>query len=138
MLSNIETEKEKLIQIILMGQPQLRKKLENINLKQFKQRIAVYYHIPALNKEETEDYIFHRLKLVSSNGVDIFTPKAIDLVYAHSAGIPRVINLICDSALLSGYVYDSTKITEKIIKEVVKERDFTSQGLSPKGTDPES
>jgi type II secretory pathway predicted ATPase ExeA len=127
MLSNLETEREKLIQIILVGQPQLKARLENIRLEQFKQRIAVYYHIPGLNREETQDYILHRLNLVSSNGLDIFSPKVIDVVYSQSRGIPRLINLICDSALLSGYIYDTRKITEKIINEVIKERDFTSQ-----------
>lgn len=129
MLSNLETEKEKLIQIILMGQTQLKLKLENLKLEQFKQRIAVYYHIPALNRVETQNYIFHRLNLVSSNGVDIFTPMAIELIYQHSHGIPRLINLICDSALLTGYIYDTRKITEKVINEVVRERDF-NQALS--------
>ncbi|MEW6074713.1 MAG: AAA family ATPase [Candidatus Omnitrophota bacterium] len=125
MLSNLETEKEKLIQIILLGQPQLKTKLQNPKLEQFQQRISVYYHIPGLTKEETRDYIFHRLKLVSSNGVDIFSPKAMDMIYAYSRGIPRLINLVCDSALLSGYVYEISKITEKIIHEVISERDLT-------------
>jgi len=128
MLSNLETEKEKLIQIILLGQPQLKVKLQNVSLEQFKQRIAVFYHIPGLNQKETQEYIFHRIKLVSSNGFyDIFSPRALDLIYEHSGGIPRVINLICDSALLSGYIYDSKKITEKIIGEVLKERDFNQE-----------
>jgi general secretion pathway protein A len=128
MLSNLETEREKLIQIILLGQPQLRQKLENVNLEQFKQRIAVYYHLSELNKEEVREYILHRLKLVSSNGVlDIFDPSAVDLIYTHSRGIPRIINLVCDSALLSGYIYDTKRITEKIIGEVMKERDFHHQ-----------
>lgn len=127
MLSNLETEKEKLIQIILVGQPQLKAKLENQKLEQFKQRIAVYYHISELNRDETKDYIFHRLNLVSSNGaIDIFTPRAIESIYEHSGGIPRLINLICDSALLSGYIYDTRKITEKIINEVIRERNFNN------------
>ena len=130
MLSNLETEKEKLIQIILLGQPQLRHKLENIRLEQFRQRIAVYYHLNALENVETKDYISHRLKLAGSNGgVEIFEPEAIDLVYAHSRGVPRVINLVCDSALLSGYVSETKKITKEMIDEVIKERDF-HQGLS--------
>lgn len=124
MLSNLETEKEKLIQIILIGQPQLKVKLENARLVQFKQRIAVYYHINPLTKDESREYIAHRLKLVSSNGVDIFSPRALDVIYEYSSGIPRLINLICDSALLSGYVYETKNITEKIINEVLKERDF--------------
>lgn len=125
MLSNLETEKEKLIQIILLGQPQLRIKLEKQCLEQFKQRIAVYYHICGLNKQEAEEYIFHRLKVVSSNGVmEIFDQKAIELIYNYSRGIPRIINLLCDSALLSGYIYDTKKITEKIVNEAAEERDF--------------
>ncbi|MFA5014787.1 MAG: AAA family ATPase [Actinomycetota bacterium] len=124
MLSNLETEKEKLIQIILLGQPQLKAKLQNIKLEQFKQRIAVYYHLYALNRNETEEYIFHRLRLVNPDSVNIFSPRALDLIFKYSGGIPRIVNLICDSALLSSYVYDTKKITEKIIEEVVKERDF--------------
>jgi general secretion pathway protein A len=125
MLSNLETEKEKLIQIILLGQPQLRAKLDNPKLEQFRQRIAVYYHLNALNKEETQSYILHRLSLVSSNGNgNIFTPEAIEMVYEHSRGIPRLINLTCDSALLSGYVYGSPVINSKVMGEVIKERDF--------------
>lgn len=125
MLSNLETEKEKLIQIILVGQPQLKEKLKNIRLEQFKQRVAVFYHLTSLNRQETQDYISHRLKLVSTNGTfDLFQPRAVDLVHEYSGGIPRVINLICDSALLSGYIFDTKKITEKIIDDVIKERDF--------------
>jgi len=126
MLSNLETEKEKLIQIILVGQPQLKVKLQSAFLEQFKQRIAVYYHISALNCEESRDYISHRLKLVSSNGCDVFTPEALNLVCQHSRGVPRIINLICDSALLSGYIYEEKKISGKIINEVVDERDFNT------------
>jgi general secretion pathway protein A len=126
MLSNLETEKEKLIQIILLGQPQLKVKLENPKLEQFKQRIALYYHLVALTPQESHDYIYHRLRLASLNGVaDIFTPEALNLIYQHSKGIPRLINLYCDSALLSGYIYETRNIDEKIISEVVKEREFT-------------
>ena len=125
MLSNLETEKEKLIQIILMGQPQLRAKLDNARLEQFKQRIAVYYHLSPLTKKETKEYIQHRLKLVSSNGtLDMFDHPAIDVIYEHSGGIPRIVNLVCDSALLSCYIYETKKITQKIINEVIKERDI--------------
>lgn len=126
MLSNLETEKEKLIQLILVGQPQLKKKLENINLEQFKQRIAVYYHLHGLNKDETREYVLHRLRLASQNGCDMFTPDAIESIYRYSRGIPRLINLICDSALLSGYVADTKTITIDIIADVVKERNFSN------------
>ena len=128
MLSNLETEKEKLIQIILIGQPQLREKLENPKLEQFKQRVAVYYHLSSLSHQETIGYIQHRLKLVSNNGVDLFTPKAIDLIYQHSRGIPRLINLVCDSALLSGYVLDTRQLNETIVEEVIRER--SNEGIT--------
>ncbi len=133
MLSNLETEKEKLIQIILVGQPQLKKKLLDVRLEQFKQRIAVYYHISSLNRAETQEYIAHRLRLVSSNGYGIFTSGALDLIHQYSGGIPRLINLICDSALLTGFIYDRKSISEEIISEVVKERDFGSEEDSGQG-----
>ncbi|OGX15315.1 MAG: hypothetical protein A2Y01_00105 [Omnitrophica WOR_2 bacterium GWC2_44_8] len=127
MLSNLETEKEKLIQIILLGQPQLKAKLEHSRLEQFKQRIAVYYHLATLNHEETKEYIHHRLKIASVNAhVKIFSPEAIDLIYAYSKGVPRIINLTCDSSLLSGYIMDTKCIEETTIKEVIKERQLES------------
>jgi len=125
MLSNLETEKEKLIQIILVGQPELKKKLENQKLEQFKQRIAVFYHLTPLSQEETKAYIQHRLGLASGGKeVDFFTPEAFELIYKYSKGTPRLINLVCDSALLSRYIYETKSITDKIIKEVIHERDF--------------
>ena len=107
-----------------MGQPQLRAKLENVRLEQFKQRVAVYFHLRGLNREETQQYILHRLRLVTAQKTEIFTPRAIDLIHENSRGIPRLINLICDSALLSGYIYDTSKISEATINNVIKERDF--------------
>ena len=124
MLSNLETETDKLIQIILIGQPQLRAKLQDSRLEQFKQRIAVYYHLDALDRLEAEKYINHRIKLVSSNGQGLFSQDALDSIYDYSKGIPRLINLICDSALVSGYIYETKTISEKIIKEAIKERNF--------------
>ena len=129
MLSNLETEKEKLIQIILVGQPQLRGKLDSVKLLQVKQRISVYYHLAFLNQKETKDYISHRLKMVCQNGCDIFTSQAIDMIYGHSRGIPRIINLMCDSALLSGFAYEAKTIDEKIINEVIEERNFSRAHL---------
>jgi general secretion pathway protein A len=138
MLSNLETEREKMIQIILMGQPQLRKKLEDAKLEQFRQRISVYYHLYSLNKEESRDYILHRLKLVNSNGSDdIFERDAITRIYEYSKGIPRLINLLCDSALLSGYIYETKRINSGIIEEVINERDFEwSEGSGPDRSNP--
>jgi len=127
MLSNLETEKEKLIQIILIGQPQLKAKLEHIKLEQFKQRIAVFYHLNSLSQIEAREYILHRLKLAGTDVENIFSPVTINLIYAHSGGIPRIINIICDSALLSGYILETKIITPEIIMEVIKERNFNHQ-----------
>lgn len=124
MLSNLETEKEKLIQIILMGQPQLKTKLAHAKLEQFKQRVAVNYHIAPLTKNETYEYIKHRIELVSRDKEQIFTPEAIEALFAYSKGIPRIINLACDSALLSGYIYETKKITPLIINEIIQEREM--------------
>jgi len=132
MLSNLETENEKLLQVILMGQPQLKAKLNHPQLEQFKQRIAINYHITSLTKEETHEYIKHRIKLVSHKDSQIFTPEAIDAIFTHSNGIPRIINLVCDSALLSGYIYETRTITPSIIHEVIQERELGNKPDSMK------
>ena len=125
MLSNLETDREKLIQIILLGQPQLNTRLQTPKLEQFRQRIAFSYFIEPLNKDDTADYILHRLKLVCpDNHKNIFTREAVELLYHHTHGIPRLINLLCDSALLTGYVEGTRVITTRIIDEVAAERDL--------------
>lgn len=127
MLSNLETEKEKLIQIILLGQPQLKVKLENPKLEQLKQRIAVFYHISPLTRAETGEYIRYRLSLVNSSRANIFTPEAIDAIFEYSRGIPRLINLTADNALLLGYVDELKYIPENIIQEVIHNRDINNK-----------
>jgi general secretion pathway protein A len=120
MLSNLETEKEKLIQIILIGQPELKKKLELPVLTQLSQRVSVYYHLDPLRVEDTKRYIVHRLNLVRANGRDyfgLFTEEAIQAIYKISKGIPRVINNLCDHALLTGFVSETRSITDQIVSE---------------------
>jgi len=122
MLSNLETDTDKLIQIILLGQPQLKYKLSLKALEQFKQRVCIHYHIYPLTKEETRDYIEHRLRTASSNGLNnIFSLETIDKIYEFSKGIPRLINLVSDSALLTGYIYETKSIDNKIMDEVIRE-----------------
>ncbi len=122
MLSNLETEDEKLLQIIFLGQPELKDKLSLQKLEQLRQRIAVYYHLTALTRQETCEYIQHRLK-VANNGQDreYFTEGALFAIYKHTRGIPRLINQIADSALLNGFVYDKEKIDEELMLEVINE-----------------
>jgi general secretion pathway protein A len=131
MLSNLETDTEKLIQIILMGQPQLREKLRLKELDQFRQRIAVHYHLYPLSREESTGYVHHRLKVVSQNGsaTQIFAPEALDVMYGFSGGIPRLINYACDSALLSGFVYEKNVIDKNLMKEVVDESHLNLRSL---------
>ena len=128
MLSNLETENEKLIQIIFLGQPELKQKLALNRLEQLRQRIAVFYHLSALNEEETKGYILHRLKVASGTDREYFTEGALRLIYPFTRGTPRLINQICDSALLSGYIYGVDMVDEKIMHEVIKESPISQLG----------
>jgi general secretion pathway protein A len=121
MLSNLEAEKHHLIQIILSGQPELRGKLRDMRLKQFVQRITVYCHLSGLSQSEVEKYVKFRLAVGGAKS-DIFADGAIGLIASYSKGIPRLINLVCDAALVYGYADNKHKITRAIVEEVVRER----------------
>ncbi len=123
MLSNLETEKEKLIQIVLVGQPQLKTKLQLPKLEQLRQRVVLHYHLEPLNVQETKEYVRHRLSIVGGKP-ELFEEEALDRVYAFSRGVPRLVNLICDSALLSGFLYNALTVTRKILDEVIQEAPF--------------
>ena len=121
MLSNLETETEKLIQIILMGQPELRTKLWLKELTQLRQRVTLHYHLTPLNESETATYIAHRLHVAGTNGAPIFSSDALAKVFRYTQGVPRLINGMCDRALLTGYVNETNSIGPAIIDEVVRE-----------------
>jgi general secretion pathway protein A len=121
MLSNLETENEKLIQIIFLGQPELRKKLALPKLEQLRQRVAVYFHLTPLNEEDTKKYVIHRLKVASKTDNEFFTEKALGLIYQFSQGVPRLVNQICDSSLLTAYIMEKKVIDETILLEVIGE-----------------
>lgn len=121
MLSNLETETEKLIQIILMGQPELKAKLWYRGLEQLRQRVTLHFHLSPLNAEEMVTYIHHRMHIAGANGTPIFLPDALARVYDHTKGVPRLINSVCDRALLTGYVNDSKTIDCRVIDEVANE-----------------
>jgi len=121
MLSNLETEKEKLLQIVLVGQPELRNKLNSPKLLQLRQRISVRFHVNALRKDEIEKYIHHRL-LVAGDDLKIsFTPEAIDEIYRYSKGIPRMINIACDKILLFGFAEEIYLIERGIVVKSIEE-----------------
>ncbi|OGX37043.1 MAG: hypothetical protein A3D87_01300 [Omnitrophica WOR_2 bacterium RIFCSPHIGHO2_02_FULL_50_17] len=132
MLSNLETENEKLIQIILLGQPELKKKLAMPRLEQLRQRIAVYYHLTPLNEEDTQKYIRYRLKIASATGRTYFTDKAMDMIYQFSQGVPRLVNQVCDSALLNGFIYEKDIVDENLMREVIRESPVSQITLTEK------
>ena len=121
MLSNLETETEKLIQIILLGQPELKQKLALNSLEQLRQRVAVYFHLSPLSRQEAKDYVRYRLKVASATDREYFTDGALNLVYQFSKGVPRLINQLCDNALLTGYIEEAGVVDERIIGEVIEE-----------------
>jgi len=121
MLSNLETEKDKLFQIILVGQPELKNKLSSPGLKQLKQRIAIRFHITPLEKEEVGQYINHRLSVAGSSGEISFSPDAVESIYKFSGGIPRLINMVCDKSLLAAYVMETRIISLPIIERSIQE-----------------
>jgi hypothetical protein len=111
----------KLVQILLVGQPELEAKLDSQKLQAFKNRFAIRNYLKPLNQKESGEYIDHRLKVVGSSSSKVFTPQAIDRISKFSNGIPRVINILCDRALLTGYTTSSRKIDEEIVKDTIKE-----------------
>jgi len=130
MLSNLETETEKLLQIVLLGQPELKKKLALPKLEQFRQRVVFHYHLEPLSREETKEYVKHRLKKAGNETSDIFDDEAINEIYIHSKGVPRLINVMCHNALITGLVYESKRVTRDIALEAIAE---SENGLgSPK------
>lgn len=122
MLSNLESEKEHLIQMILVGQPQLRDKLRKKSMEQLFQRVTVACHLNALDMDQVYKYIHHRLTVAGAQNLDIFDPEAINAIFKHSLGIPRLINILCDSALVYGYADDVRIIGRELIDTVAQAR----------------
>jgi len=122
MLSNIQSDDQMLLQIMLVGQPELKARLKGSDLAQLNQRINVTCHLSALTREETAGYIAFRL--VKAGGkLEIFTPTAVDLIYKASGGIPRTINLLCDTALVYGFADELSTIDVPVIEQVIQDRE---------------
>jgi general secretion pathway protein A len=126
LLSNLETSKSKLLQIVLVGQTELDKTLSQPEFRQLKQRINLRYHLPPLSEKETREYIEKRLRIAGAKG-PIFTEKAMKEIYIKSGGIPRLINILCDNALLNGYALDQKLVDEKSVREVAKDLRVTKK-----------
>lgn len=115
LISNLETETDKLIQIVLAGQPELGNVLARPELRQINQRIALRYHLRPLDREDARAYIEHRLQIAGGQGKVSFSPTAIRLIYRYSRGTPRLMNMLCDRALLIGYTENSRKISGRTV-----------------------
>ncbi len=122
MISNLNDEKVPLVHIIFSGQPNLKDKLNSPRLTQLRQRVTVHYHLEPLDIDETTIYIQHRLKSAGAADMNIFTPEAVRAVFEHSNGIPRVVNLICDLALVYGFAEQRRTIDKDIIDVVLQDR----------------
>ena len=133
MLSNLETEKSKLMQIVLVGQPNLRDKLGAPELEQLRQRISVSYHLQPLDAEETENYINHRLRRAALGQPVVFPRPATNVIHARSRGVPRIINVICDAALVFGYAEERRDVDLPLVQEVLAELELTGV-LPPVGS----
>ncbi|MFL6228391.1 MAG: ExeA family protein [Pyrinomonadaceae bacterium] len=131
LMSNFESDSAKLLQIVLTGQPELREVLNNPELRQLKQRVALRCEIrPLPDIEETEKYVKSRLLTAGAQRTDIFTPSAIDYVYRCSDGIPRQINNLCDNALLAAYAAGEPTVTRAVIEEVADTFDMLPRAAS--------
>ena len=121
LLSNLETDQRKLLQIVLIGQPELREKLNQKGLRQLRQRITVRYHLAPLDREETGRYIAHRLKVAGADGRPAFSPWAIRRVHRYARGVPRLINAVCDKTLLYGYVNGTYELKGRAVRQAIRE-----------------
>jgi general secretion pathway protein A len=132
LLSNLQTEKEPLLQVILVGQPGLRERLRHPTLRQLAQRVAVHYHLSPLNQEETKEYV--RFRLARAGGSGIFTESALDKLYDYTQGVPRRLNGWCDLALVAGFAEGRHEIDGEFIDTVFAAQGGGLEGPEGKGT----
>src|SRR3984957_541505 len=133
LLTNLETSTEKLLQIVLTGQPELEEKLKMPSLRQLRQRITLRCHTSPLTLEETFGYVAERLRIAGANGEPIFSKEAIQTVQIYSRGIPRVVNLLCEHALINAYVDGVRPIPANLIEEVAREFQLDEVGPTAQG-----
>ena len=121
LLSNLETDRQKLLQIVLIGQPELKSMLDDNRLRQLRQRITVRYHLDPLSREETELYVYYRLQVAGGNGRPTFSRWAMSRIHRYSKGVPRLINAVCDTSLLAGYVAGVDHLSGGLIGRAIRE-----------------
>jgi general secretion pathway protein A len=130
LLSNFETPTEKPLQILLVGQPELRDKLETPELRQLNQRIALRYHIPALNPVSTRNYVRSRLRVAGGRDQGLFDDEALARITQYCRGVPRIINAVCDHCLLTAYADQKRRITREIVEEAIAYLEAGKSGRS--------
>jgi general secretion pathway protein A len=121
LLSGLEAQKEKLLRIILAGQPELSHKLDSPRLRQLTQRVRLRFHLGALSKRETHEYIVHRLNVAGAKDRKIFEDAACDMVFRYAGGVPRLVNVLCDTAMLCAFAEERTVIDEGLVKAAAEE-----------------
>jgi general secretion pathway protein A len=121
LLTNLETSTEKLLQIVLSGQPELEEKLKLPQVRQLRQRITLRCKTAPLTTEQTFDYITERLRIAGATGDPIFGKEAVETIHLYSLGIPRVVNLLCEHALVNSYVDQQRVVTAKVVEDVARE-----------------
>ena len=126
MLSNLETDTGKLLQIILVGQPELRKTLASPRLVQLRQRISINCHLQPLSAAEITEYILHRLHTAGNREALTFSPEALETIYKYSRGIPRLINIICDFLLLAAFAEEVKHVGGEMVKDIIGDLDFSN------------
>jgi general secretion pathway protein A len=127
LLANIETRTAKLLQVVILGQPELAARLNDASLRQLKQRVAIRSTLKPLDLRSTAAMIAGRIRVAGGKPAETFTPRAVELVYLHSGGVPRTINVICDNALLSGFGADVKPVSSDLVEEVCREFDLPRQ-----------
>ena len=132
LLSNLEADNFKMVQIILVGQPELKQMIADPSLRQLRQRISISCHLNPLNREESEEYIYHRLGTVGNRDCVKFLDGVFDAIFRFSGGVPRLINLICDFLLLSAFVEETHEIDMALVNDAVSELSFEESREQPR------
>jgi type II secretory pathway predicted ATPase ExeA len=128
LLSNFETPKDKLLQIVLVGQPELAARLNTPEMRQLKQRVTLRHHLRPLSSDECQDYISNRIRFAGGNST-IFSADALERIFAYAGGVPRLVNVLCDNAMLTGYALGTKQIDCAIIEEVAADLCLTRASL---------
>src|SRR5882762_7856206 len=130
LLTNLETFTEKLLQIVLVGQPELEQKLRQPHLRQLRQRLTLRAKTHPLTLDETQAYVTQRLRIAGCNGRQIFDPEAVNAVHRFASGIPRVVNLLCEHALVSAFVDQQPTIAPAVVEAVARDFDMSSENVA--------